>query len=97
MLSLFQLLLVCFIAPAFTAGAISLEREKLTLDMLVVTPMRPGGLVIGKLFSALAFVILMLLAGIPISALVLMYGGRIGRRRRAPAGGALRRRPSAVA
>ncbi|HET6744768.1 MAG TPA: ABC transporter permease subunit [Candidatus Limnocylindria bacterium] len=74
-LSLFQLLLVCFIAPAFTAGAISLEREKLTLDMLVVTPMRPGGLVVGKLLSALAFVILMLLAGIPISALVLMYGG----------------------
>jgi ABC-type transport system involved in multi-copper enzyme maturation permease subunit len=74
-LSLFQLLLVCFIAPAFTTGAISLEREKLTLDMLVVTPLRPGGLVIGKLLSALAFVILMLLAGIPISALVLMYGG----------------------
>jgi ABC-2 type transport system permease protein len=74
-LSLFQLLLVCFIAPAFTAGAISLEREKQTFDMLVATPIRPGGLVIGKLFSALAFVILMVLAGIPISALVLMYGG----------------------
>ena len=74
-LSLFQLLLVCFLAPAFTAGAISLEREKLTLDMLVVTPLRPGGLVIGKLFSALAFVILMLLAGIPVSALVLMTAG----------------------
>lgn len=74
-LSLFQLLLVCFIAPAFTAGAISLEREKQTFDMLVATPIRPGGLVIGKLFSALAFVILMMLAGIPISALVLMYGG----------------------
>src|SRR5687767_6819415 len=43
--------------------------------MLVVTPLRPGGLVIGKLLSAMAFVILMLLAGIPISALVLMYGG----------------------
>lgn len=74
-LSVFQLLLVCFIAPAFTAGAISLEREKQTLDLLVSTPMRPGGIVIGKLFSALAFVILLILAGIPVSALVLMYGG----------------------
>ncbi|MGZ8563328.1 MAG: ABC transporter permease [Candidatus Limnocylindria bacterium] len=74
-LSVFQLLLVCFIAPAFTAGAISLEREKQTLDLLVTTPMRPGGIVIGKLFSALAFVILLILAGIPVSALVLMYGG----------------------
>jgi len=75
LLSVFQLLLVCFIAPAFTAGAISLEREKQTLDLLVTTPMRPGGIVVGKLFSALAFVILLILAGIPVSALVLMYGG----------------------
>jgi len=75
LLSVFQLLLVCFIAPAFTAGAISLEREKQTLDLLVTTPMRPGGIVVGKLFSALAFVVLLILAGIPVSALVLMYGG----------------------
>jgi len=75
LLSVVQLLLVCFIAPAFTAGAISLEREKQTLDLLVTTPMRPGGIVIGKLFSSLAFVVLLILAGIPVSALVLMYGG----------------------
>ncbi|HYM52795.1 MAG TPA: ABC transporter permease subunit [Candidatus Dormibacteraeota bacterium] len=75
LLSIIQLLLVCFIAPALTAGAISLEREKQTLDLLVATPMRPGAIVIGKLLSALAFVVLMILAGIPVSALVLMYGG----------------------
>lgn len=75
MLSIFQLLLVCFIAPAFTAGAISLEREKQTLDLLISTPMRPGAIVIGKLFAALAFILLMILAGIPLSALVFMYGG----------------------
>lgn len=75
MLSVFQMLLVAFIAPAFTAGTISLEREKQTLDLLVTTPMRPGGIVVGKLLAALAFVGLMILAALPISALVLMYGG----------------------
>ena len=75
LLSVFQLLLVCFLAPAFTSGAISLEREKQTLDLILTTPMRPGGIVIGKLFSALAFVMLLILAGIPVSGLVLMYGG----------------------
>ncbi|HEX2142311.1 MAG TPA: ABC transporter permease [Candidatus Limnocylindria bacterium] len=74
-LSIFQLLLIGFIAPAFTAGSISLEREKQTLDLLIATPIRPAGLVIGKLLSALAFVVLMIVAAIPISALVLMYGG----------------------
>jgi ABC-type transport system involved in multi-copper enzyme maturation permease subunit len=75
LLSVFQLMLVAFLAPAFTTGAISLEREKATLDLLITTPLRPGAIVIGKLFSALAFVALMILAGIPVSALVLMYGG----------------------
>jgi ABC-2 type transport system permease protein len=75
MLSVIQLLLVSFIAPALTAGAISLEREKQTLDLLIATPLRPGAIVVGKLLSALAFVALMILAGIPVSALVLMYGG----------------------
>ena len=74
-LSIFQLILVCFIAPAFTAGQISMEREKQTLDLLVSTPMRPGAIVIGKLAAALAFVVLMIVAAMPITAIVLMYGG----------------------
>jgi ABC-type transport system involved in multi-copper enzyme maturation permease subunit len=75
LLSIFQLVLVCFIAPGFTAGQISLEREKQTLDLLVSTPMRPGAIVIGKLAAALAFVVLMIVAAVPITAIVLMYGG----------------------
>jgi len=75
LLSIFQLILICFIAPAFTAGQISLEREKQTLDLLISTPMRPGAIVIGKLAAALAFVVLMIVAAIPITAIVLMYGG----------------------
>jgi len=74
-LSVFQLILVAFIAPAFTAGQISLEREKQTLDLLVSTPLRPGAIVVGKLAAALAFVVLMIVAAVPITAIVLMYGG----------------------
>ena len=75
LLSLFQLILVMFIAPAFTAGQISLEREKQTLDLLISTPLRPGAIVVGKLLAALAFVFLLIVAAIPITAIVLMYGG----------------------
>jgi ABC-type transport system involved in multi-copper enzyme maturation permease subunit len=75
LLSIFQMILVCFIAPAFTAGQISLEREKQTLDLLISTPMRPGAIVVGKLAAALAFVVLMIVAAVPITAIVLMYGG----------------------
>ena len=75
LLSIFQLILIRFIAPAFTAGQISLEREKQTLDLLISTPMRPSAIVIGKLAAALAFVVLMIVAAVPITAIVLMYGG----------------------
>ena len=75
LLSIFQLILICFIAPAFTAGQISLEREKQTLDLLISTPMRPGAIIVGKLAAALAFVVLMIIAAVPITAIVLMYGG----------------------
>ncbi len=68
-------LLVVFLAPAFTAGAISLEREKQTLDMLVTTPISSLAIVIGKLLSALTYVFILIAASIPITAMVFVFGG----------------------
>jgi ABC-type transport system involved in multi-copper enzyme maturation permease subunit len=68
-------LIVLVIAPASTAGAISLEREKQTLDLLTTTPISSLAIVLGKLFSALSWVFLLLLASIPVTALVFAFGG----------------------
>jgi ABC-2 type transport system permease protein len=68
-------LLVVFLAPSFTAGAISLEREKQTLDMLVTTPISSLAIVIGKLLSALTYVFILIAASIPITAIVFVFGG----------------------
>ncbi len=70
-----ETLLVLVLAPAFTTGAISLEREKQTLDMLITTPLSTLGMVIGKLFSALTYVFLLILASIPFASLVFVFGG----------------------
>jgi len=74
-LILVETLLVVFLAPAFTAGAISLEREKQTLDMLTATPISSPAIVVGKLFSALAYVFLLIAASIPLTAIVFVFGG----------------------
>jgi ABC-type transport system involved in multi-copper enzyme maturation permease subunit len=74
-LLLLQTALVVLLAPAATAGAISLEREKQTLDMLTTTPISAVAIVVGKLFSALVYVFLLILASIPLMALVFVYGG----------------------
>jgi ABC-type transport system involved in multi-copper enzyme maturation permease subunit len=63
------------LAPASTAGAISLEREKQTLDLLVTTPISSLAIVLGKLLSALTWIFLLLLASIPIVSLVFTFGG----------------------
>ena len=74
-LLLLETLLVAFLAPAFTAGAISQEREKQTLDLLAATPISSLAIVSGKLLSALAYVFLLIFASLPLTALVFVFGG----------------------
>ncbi|MFP4320956.1 MAG: ABC transporter permease [Anaerolineales bacterium] len=70
-----ELFLVTFIAPAFTAGAISGERERQTYDLLRTTLLPESALVVGKLFSALAYIFLLLLSAIPLQSLSFILGG----------------------
>ncbi len=66
---------VAFLAPSSTSGAISLEREKQTLELLIATPISSVAIVIGKLLSALVYVFLLIAASIPLMAVVFVYGG----------------------
>jgi ABC-2 type transport system permease protein len=71
----FQLGLVCFLAPSFTAGAISGERERQTYDLLMTTPLPLPLVVAAKLFAALAYVFLLIIAALPLLAISLFLGG----------------------
>jgi ABC-type transport system involved in multi-copper enzyme maturation permease subunit len=70
-----ELFLVSFIAPAFTAGAISGERERQTYDLLRTTLLPPRSLVVGKMISALSYILLLLLAAIPLQSIAFLFGG----------------------
>jgi ABC-type transport system involved in multi-copper enzyme maturation permease subunit len=63
------------VAPALTSGAISVEREKQTLELLITTPVSTLGLVVGKLFSSLAYVFLLIAASVPLMSIVFAFGG----------------------
>lgn len=75
MLSFIQLGLILFIAPGLTAGAISTEREKQTLNILLTTSQSSFQIIAGKLTSSLAFLFHLLLAGLPVYSLVFLFGG----------------------
>lgn len=70
-----ELMLIIFIAPAFTAGAITGERERQTYDLLQTTLLSSSSFVIGKLESALSYVLLLLLAAIPLQSIAFLFGG----------------------
>lgn len=70
-----ELLLIIFIAPAFTAGAITGERERQTYDLLKTTLLASPSFVIGKLESALGYILLLLLAAIPLQSIAFLFGG----------------------
>ena len=72
---LLMTLQVVFLAPSSAAGAISLEREKQTLELLIATPISSVAIVVGKLLSTLVYVFLLIAASIPLMAVVFVYGG----------------------
>jgi ABC-type transport system involved in multi-copper enzyme maturation permease subunit len=69
-----QFCLIGLIAPALTAGSISGEREKQTLDMLMSTTLRPVSIITGKLFASLSHIILLVISSIPIFSVIFLYG-----------------------
>jgi ABC-type transport system involved in multi-copper enzyme maturation permease subunit len=72
---LLELLMLGFIGPALTSGAISSERERKTIDLLRTSLLSAGALVFGKLSSAVVFLLLLIFTAIPIQSLAFFLGG----------------------
>jgi len=67
--------LIVLIAPALTAGAIAFERERRTLDLLLLTPLRPMQILVGKLVASMAFLLLLLTLALPVLTVGILMGG----------------------
>lgn len=67
--------LVLFTVPALTAGSISGEREKQTLDILLTSKLTPLQIIFGKLASSISIMILLAFSSLPIISLVFSIGG----------------------
>jgi ABC-2 type transport system permease protein len=70
-----ELLLIGFIAPGLTSGAITSEREHRTLDLLKTTLLSPRELVLGKLGAAVIYLLLLIFTVLPIQSLAFILGG----------------------
>lgn len=70
-----ELMLIIFIVPALTAGAITSERERKTYDLLQTTLITKATFVVGKMQSALGYIMLLLLSAIPLQSIAFLFGG----------------------
>lgn len=70
-----QVMLVIFVGPSFTAGAISGEKERQTYDLLRTTLLSAKSFVAGKLVSALSYVLLLIFVAIPLQSIAFLMGG----------------------
>ena len=74
-LAVVQLALVCLFTPGVAAGAISGERERQTLDVLLVSCVPSFSIVWGKLVASVAFIVLLIVSALPVFAAVFLLGG----------------------
>ncbi len=70
-----EFLVLLLLMPALTASAITGERERRSLALILTTGLTPAELVRGKLLAALGQVLLLLASTAPSLATVYIYGG----------------------
>lgn len=70
-----QYVLAALMAPSFAAGSIAGEKERMTYEMLLASPIRPESIVLGKLVAALTHLAILIFASLPIVMLCLPLGG----------------------
>jgi ABC-type transport system involved in multi-copper enzyme maturation permease subunit len=70
-----QFAIASLMAPSFTAGSITGEKERKTYEMLLASPLRPWVIVSGKLIAALTHLVVLIIGSLPIIMLCLPLGG----------------------
>ena len=70
-----QLGITLLIVPILSAGSISGEREKQTLEIMLTTPEKPFSIIWGKLLASLSNFIMFIVTSIPIMAISFVLGG----------------------
>ncbi|MBN1476666.1 ABC transporter permease [Candidatus Sumerlaeota bacterium] len=69
------LALICLLAPAFSAVAITGEKERRCFESLVTSGLSSKGILLGKLIASLVFLVMLIITATPMLSLCLLLGG----------------------
>ncbi len=74
-ISVLQFILILLVSPALTTGTIAGERERQTLDLLLCTRVGSVRIILGKMFSSVCFLTLLIFSSLPAMAVTSFFGG----------------------
>lgn len=74
-LSTVLVVVVMLVFPAFSSTAIASEHERKSFDLLLLTPLSPWEIAIGKFFAAALQASIFLVATVPLFAIANLFGG----------------------
>lgn len=75
LLSRLQLVVLTFFAALAAAAAVAHEKDRRTLELLLLTRLTNSELVLGKLFASILRVLMVLAAALPLFMLIALFGG----------------------
>jgi ABC-2 type transport system permease protein len=70
-----QMALLLLLAPVFSAGTLTIEKEQRTLAMLLTSLLTPAQIWWGKFVSAMLFLAMLLVSALPVLSLAFSLGG----------------------
>jgi ABC-type transport system involved in multi-copper enzyme maturation permease subunit len=70
-----QYLTVMLLTPVYVGGTIAVEKERKTLEFLLATDLRNREIVFGKLAARVTNLLMFVFAGLPIVAVLQLFGG----------------------
>jgi len=70
-----QLVLISVMAPAFSAGAMTMEKEKRCIDLLLTSPIKPSTILMGKYMSSVLYLFLLIASTAPLACVAFWLPG----------------------
>lgn len=66
---------ITLVSPAFTAGAIIVEKQRKSLDLLFSAPVSYKSLLVGKMLATYRYIWMLLILSLPVVAMCVVMGG----------------------
>ncbi|MCY3023325.1 MAG: ABC transporter permease subunit [Planctomycetota bacterium] len=70
-----QLVMLSILSPAFSASAMTIEKERRCIDLLLTSPIRPGTILMGKYMSSVLYLFLLVLSTAPLVTVIMWLPG----------------------